>query len=416
MGLVTGSVTGGEIMPEGRIYDINTCRLKFFTLGRFEIYKEDKGFYNIPGRSRKLWYLFKYLLLNKGKGIPPETILENLYPDEDYENPKNTLQNIVYRLRKMLSQEDFFSDFSCNIVFNNGCYSLSFNDDVFLDTDFFEEYIHRAESVKNKEPDEAAEYYEKAMELYRGDYFPELLYEDWVIPKRNYYRRLFIESVLGLVKIYQSNKEYDKGIKVCERAIQIEAYEEDLHVCFMENLIGKGKIKEAQNHYELYTSMLYKQFGIKPTQELQKIYRMLKIKGADINGGDFAESFPLDEDAEGAFYCDRNLFNSIYILEKRRSERTGHLVFVVSVTVNENIEIFDSFRKCVINSLRKGDVVTTWDDNVILILLPRMEYNQIQTIMERIVNQFGKNHHEYDIKVKIHTSLPDKTKKFVNKY
>jgi len=405
------------MMLAGKINDKNACKLKFYTLGRFEIYNEDEGFYNISGRSKKLWYLFKYLLSNKGKGIPPETILENLYPEEEYENPRNTLQNIVYRLRKILCQEEFFSDFSCNIVYNNGCYLLTFDDDVFLDTDYFEKYIQKAELLKYENTDEAMDYYEKALELYKGDYFPELLYEDWVIPKRNYYRRLYVQSVLELVKLYRSKKEYDKSIKICERAIQIEAYEEDLHISFMENLIEKGKIKEAQNHYELYTSMVYKQFGIKPTPELQKIYRMLRNSGTGLSISDNAEIRPVDEDSEGAFYCDSNLFNSIYILEKRRNERTGHLVFVVSVTVDENTEIFSDFRNCVISSLRKGDVVTTWDNNVILILLPRMEYNQIQAIMDRIINQFCKKHneHKFDIKVKIHTSLPDINKNFVTK-
>lgn len=391
-----------------KIKDDNICKLQFYTLGRFEIYKKDKGFYNISGRSTKLWYLFKYLLLNKGKGIPPETILENLLPNEDYENPKNTLQNIVYRLRKLLAREEFFNNCSCNILFNNGCYSLYFSDDVFLDTDFFEEYINKAESLKQVMPDKAIEYYETALNLYCGDYFPELVYEDWVIPKRNYYRRLYIQSVLELVKLYQQKKDYDKCIKICEQAIQVESYEEDLHIRFMENLIAKGRVKEAQNHYELYTSILYKQFGIKPTAELQQVYKLLKNNGAELNGKvpALAENCSMDENAAGAFYCDRSIFNSIFILEKRRSERTGNIVFVVSVTVNESTDVFNDFRKSLVKSLRKGDVVTTWEGNVILVLLPRMEYKQIITIMDRIINQFGKNNSDYDIKVKIHTALP----------
>lgn len=385
-------------------------KLQFYTLGRFEIYQKDKGLYNISGRTTKLWYLFKYLLLNKGKGIPPETILENLYPDEEYENPKNTLQNIVYRLRKLLCQGDFFSDNICNILYNNGCYSLCFTDDVFLDTDFFEEYIHKAETLKHVNPDEAIEYYENAIDLYYGDYFPELVYEDWVIPKRNYYRRLYIQSVLELVKLYQQKKDFEKSVKICERALQIESYEEELHIRFMESLIGKGKTKEAQNHYELYTSMLYKQFGIKPTSELQQIYKLLKNNGAELSSGEAAELYPADENSTGAFYCDRNIFNSIFILEKRRSERTGQIVFIVSLTVNENTSIFNDFRKCLIKSLRKGDVVATWDNNTILVLLPKLEYKQIIAIMDRIINQFNtdnnNNNNNIDVKVKIHTALP----------
>jgi len=394
-------------MLASKIKDNNFCKLQFYTLGRFEIYQKDKGLYSISGRSTKLWYLFKYLLLNKGKGIPPESILENLFPDEEYENPKNTLQNIVYRLRKLLSQDDFFNENICNIIYNNGCYSLFFSDDVFIDTDFFEKYINKAESLKHINPEEAIEYYENALDLYLGDYFPELVYEEWVVPKRNYYRRLYVQSVLELAKLYRRKNDHDSCIKICERALQVESYEEELHICFMESLIEKGKIKEAQNHYEIYTSMLYKQFGIKPTSELLSIYKMLKNSGADLNDGETIQTCYVDENTAGAFYCDRNIFNSVFILEKRRSERTGQIVFVVSITVNEDINIFNDFRQCLIKSLRKGDVVTTWDSNIILVLLPRMEYKQIIAIMDRIINQFDTAGNNYDIKVKVHTALPD---------
>lgn len=151
--------------------------------------------------------------------------------------------------------------------------------------------------------------------------------------------------------------------------------------------------------------MLYKQFGIKPTAELLQVYKMLK-NSAELNSSETTENQLINENTAGAFYCDRKLFNSIFILERRRSERTGHIVFVVSISVNESTSVFNSFRKSLIKSLRKGDVVTTWDSNVLLVLLPRMDYKQIITIMDRIINQFKKNAVDYDIKVKVNTALP----------
>lgn len=397
-------------MPAEKIREPVFNRLHLYTLGRFEIYHKDKGFYSISGRATKQWYLFKYLLLNKGKKLPPETIFENLYPDEAYENPKNTLKNIVYRLRKLFDQDDFFRDLSFDILYNNGCYSLYFDDDVFVDTDLFEEYIQKAELLKNIKPDEAIKFYESAVMLYKGDYFPELIYEDWVLPKRNYYHRLYVNSVLQLIELYQKKKEYDKIIMLCEQAIQIEPYEEELHVRFIEKLVEKGRVKEAQNQYRLYTSMLYKQFGLKPTAELQQVYRQIKNSGDDFSGTCLAKNSAAYHYASGAFYCDRNLFSSIFDLEKRRSERTGNMVFAVSVTVNETSDIFGAFRENLIKSLRRGDVVTTWDSNVLFVLLQGMDYRQVITIMNRIIKQFNKNNSSYNIEVKILTALPDEVK------
>ena len=383
---------------------VSADKLSLFTLGRFEIYHSGKGSYTASARTTKLWDLFKYLLVHKGKGIAPEIILENLYPDEAYENPKNTLQNIVYRLRKLLKEEEFFNGYGCGVLFSNGCYSLYLPDNVCVDTDLFEEHIKKAESCKHVNTEDAIRYYEKAIKLYGGDFFPELVYEDWIIPKRNYYRRIYIQSLLHLFELYKQKEEYQKSIEVFEKAIQIELYEEELHVCFIESLIKNGKIKEAQKHYEYITGILYKQFGIKPTVEMQKIYQLLKRKRF---AKESIEQYLDNDDQCGAFYCDINIFRSILLLEKRRSERSGDVVFPVSVSIegdNTN-NALQSFRETLVNCLRKGDVVTNWSDSKLLVLLPKIEYKQIMMVMDRIIKQYQiKNDNKnIDFKIRAHS-------------
>ena len=377
-------------------------KLSLFTLGRFEIYQSERGSYTASARTTKLWDLFKYLFVHKGKGIAPEIILENLYPDEVYENPKNTLQNIVYRLRKLFKEDEFFNGYDCGVLFFNGCYSLCLPDNVFIDAEIFEDYVKKAESCKNDNIENAIEYYEKAIELYGGDYFPELLYEDWIIPKRNYYRRIYMQSLLNLFELYKQKEEYRKSVDVFEKAIQIEPYEEELHICFIESLIETGKMKEAQKHYEYITGILYKQFGIKPTIEMQKIYRLLKRKQL---ANESIEQYLESDIPCGAFYCDINIFRSILLLEKRRSERTGDPLFPVSVSIegnNAKNEI-ESFRETLINCLRKGDVVTDWNESKLMVLLPKTEYKHIMMVMDRIIKQHkaksGNNNIEFNVKV-----------------
>lgn len=393
-------------------------KLRFLTLGQFEIHNINTGNYIPPARSKKLWDLFKFLLANKGIGMPPEVILENLYPNESYENPKNTLQNIVYRLRKLLSEIDIFQNQNINILFSNGCYSISFSSDIGLDTDIFEYYLQKADLFKYESIEKTIDYLEKALVLYRGDYFPELIYDDWVIPKRNYYRRLFIQAVLELSNIYKQKKSFDDSIRVCEKAIQIEPYEEELHICFMESLIGKGKFNEANKHYGYITGLLYKQFGIKPTVEMQKIYNSSKINQNIANGSSDIEDFFVDEKKGGAFYCDPKVFRSLFIIEKRRNERTGEPVLPVSFSIedpfaessdiNADNNIFKAFRLFLLNSLRKGDVVTTWNNKYLLVLLPRIDYKGVRVVSDRIVKQFQsiENYSRLEIEVKYHPFLP----------
>ena len=404
-------------MPEKKNKTEFMPKLIFLTLGRFEIRKDNTDAYTPSSRSTKPWDLFKFLLANKRTGMPPEIILENLYPNESYENPKNTLQNLVYRLRKLLSDENIFSDYSCNILFTNGCYSLDFSDDICLDTDIFEQYIQKADLYKHESIQKTVDYYEKAIALYRGDYFPELLYEDWVIPKRNYYRRLYIQAVNELLGIYKQKKAFDDSIRVCEKAIQIEPYEEDFNITFMESLIGKGKISEARKHYGYITGLLYKQFGIKPTPEMQSIYHLLKNDTNRSKEKSLNIEFDENENRNGAFYCDPNTFRSLFIIEKRRNERTNDSVLPVSFSIDEGNNsvssqsetvVFDEFRRFLVKSLRKGDVVTTWKNSQLLVLLPKIDNKGIRVISDRIIKQFqcNENHSDIEIKVSVHPFLP----------
>ena len=71
-----------------------------------------------------------------------------------------------------MKEDEFFNGYDCGVLFFNGCYSLSLPDNVFIDAEIFEDYVKKAESCKNDNIENAIECYEKAIELYGGDYFP----------------------------------------------------------------------------------------------------------------------------------------------------------------------------------------------------------------------------------------------------
>jgi hypothetical protein len=180
----------------------------------------------------------------------------------------------------------------------------------------------------------------------------------------------------------------------------------------MESLIGKGKINEARKHYGYITGLLYKQFGIKPTPEMQNIYHMLKNDTNKGKENSINIDFEENDNRNGAFYCNPNTFRSLFIIEKRRNERTNDSVLPVSFSIDEcdnnKTVIFDDFRRFLVKSLRKGDVVTTWKNSQLLVLLPKIDNKGIRVISDRIIKQFqcNENHSDIEIKVSVHPFLP----------
>ncbi len=376
-------------MGESNVNQNYNETLKIKTFNRFEISKKDNVL-EISNHASQLVNLFKYLLLNENKFKSVDAIIEDLHRDKEYENPKNAVQNMIYRLKKYLKENEIFDENSIDFKYSNESYKMKLTS-VYIDFKDFEEKIKKAESEENEELKIKA--YEEAIDVYKGEFLPELLYEDWIIPTRSYLSRLYIETVDYLMKYYKSKNLFDKGIELGEKASKIEPYEEEIHINYVDLLISKDKIREAKKHYEYITSLLYNQFGIRPNEEMQRIYNKIKDKTNVKTKNNQNVKYLWEESKDkGAFYCSYSEFYPIYVLEKRRSERDGRDLNPVAVKFTDlknrlSEEQNGRIIKIFINSLRKGDVLCRWEENSILILLPDLNLEKVKFVVNRVSNR-----------------------------
>ena len=384
-------------------------------LGKFEISKNNK-ILETTNHTTNLLNLLKYFLVNEGKYKSVDMVIEDLYKDKTYEDTKNAVQNMIYRLRKYLKNNDIFYEDSIKFIYSNESYKL-ITKNVYIDFKDFEEKIKEAEEVK-KDISQKIKKYEEAVSMYKGEILPELLYEDWIIPTRNYLSRLFIESVNFLLDYYKENNMIEKGLRLSEKSINIENYEEEFHIKYMDFLIEKNKIKEAKKHYEYITTLLYNQFGIRPNEEMQKIYNKIKDNTNSVSVEKTNKIKYLWEESKdkGGFFCTYEEFYPIYILEKRRRERDGGELNPVYVCFDNkkekdfSDEISSRIKKIFINSLRKGDVICNMDKNRILLLLPNLELEKVKFVINRVKNRINsyKEFKNIDILIDEHVKVERK--------
>jgi len=384
-------------------------------LGKFEISKNNK-ILETTNHTTNLLNLLKYFLVNEGKYKSVDMVIEDLYKDKTYEDTKNAVQNMIYRLRKYLKNNDIFYEDSIKFIYSNESYKL-ITKDVYIDFKDFEEKIKEAEEVK-KDISQKIKKYEEAVSMYKGEILPELLYEDWIIPTRNYLSRLFIESVNFLLDYYKKNNMIEKGLGLSEKSINIENYEEEFHIKYMDFLIEKNKIKEAKKHYEYITTLLYNQFGIRPNEEMQKIYNKIKdnTNSVSVEKNNKIKYLWEESKDKGGFFCTYEEFYPIYILEKRRRERDGGELNPVYVCFDNkkekdfSDEISSRIKKIFINSLRKGDVICNMDKNRILLLLPNLELEKVKFVINRVKNRINsyKEFKNIDILIDEHVKVERK--------
>ncbi|MFO7887873.1 MAG: BTAD domain-containing putative transcriptional regulator [Eubacteriales bacterium] len=368
-------------------YYNNTLKIK--TFDRFEISEKDRVL-DISNHASQLISLFKYLLINENKFKSVDSVLDDLYRDREYENPKNAVQNMIYRLKKYLKENEVFDENTINFTYSNESYKLSLTD-VYVDFRDFEDKIKKAKGEKDLESKIAR--YEEAVEVYKGEFLPELLYEDWIIPTRSHLSRSYVDAVNNLLSYYKKENMLEKGIFLGEKAIKIEPFEEEIHINYIDILISKDRIRDAKKHYEYITTLLYNQFGIRPNENLQKIYNKVKEKTKLETGSSQKVKYLWEESKDkGAFYCSYSEFYPIYVLEKRRSERDSRELNPVLIKFTDlknplSKDQKDRIIKIFVNSLRKGDVLCKWENNGILVLLPDLEFEKVKFVVNRVSNR-----------------------------
>lgn len=381
-------------------------KLYINTLGEFDIKAEGQSILNQSSRTYKLYKLFEFFLTFRNKKLLPETIIDNLLSDSESDDPKNTLRTQIFRLRKIIKSflpEGMDESKYLSINFTNGYYSLEIGEKTLIDVDEFEDLIKKADLEREYNDEIAAELYYNALKMYKGLYLSDNSYEVWLVPTRNFYQRLYLKTLYKLIDLLIENDEYEKIIALCEESLLIEPYEENIHINLMEAMLKHGQQKNALNHYEYSLNLLEKELDSKPSSVFIDMGNRIQNYSSRMNDVDLESiSKKLDEGAVyGAMYCNIEFFKFLFNLQKRKSLRNDENDYLCIINLNQKKDKnYDSkdFRKyskywteLLVNSLRKGDVFTFWNDNQILIMLNNVRGEGIKEIESRVHSNLRKN-------------------------
>jgi two-component SAPR family response regulator len=381
-------------MPESELKAVE-CKIKIHTLGKFFIRQGDSLISESSSRSRRMWEVFKYLLSNRDKSFFPEVVLDNIWPDKDYSDPNTVMRAQMFRLRQALATDCPEASLASNIVFMQGCYRWENKVDCWIDVDEFEYLVDRAKNELASKPEKAIETYNRAIMLYKGEYLPESAFSEWVVPLRTYYHDLYLGCVFELADLYKAKRAYADIIRLCEQASSIDYFEEKIHVRLIEALLAEGQTTRAKVHYNEVTSAMYREMGIKPSDTMKSLYRLIGLEAGsfELDLGTIQEGLKGKEVVNGAYFCDAELFRYFYKLERLRGERSGRTVLLCLLTITNPDysmphaealrEVAGNLQEVILDSLRKGDIVTRWNDAQFLMLLPGLNREQAEMVMDR---------------------------------
>lgn len=374
-------------------------KLYITTLGEFDMSINGQSVMQDASRSYKLFKLLQYFLTFKNKKLLPETIIDNLWQEQESSDPKNMIRGQIFRLRQIL-KNILPSEEYLNITFNNGYYILEVGSDVVIDSEEMEKLIQKGNDLMLENRESAIKAYREAVSLYKGGYLWENTYEVWLVPVRSFYKRLYIKTIENLIALYSEKDDNETIVSLCEEAIAKEPYEEKLHIFMIESLLKLGKIKNALNHFDFMQVAFEKDMGITSTSAMREIHRRIQNYSTEKSELDIKElDRKLDEKQKnGPLLCDAEYFRFLYNSHKRLRKENGLQDYITLLTLrtandpSDDSEVYSTWNKLMTfvldTTLRKGDIYTFWNDTQVLIMLPDVKEGAIQVIEKRVKKKY----------------------------
>ena len=246
--------------------------------GRFEIFCNGEV---VPlGRNGKALAILKYLLAHRTRPVSQDYLMGWLWPESNLKKARWSLNSAIHVLRRLLLSRFPSSSATVNyVVLEVGYYRLCPTVEVHTDVDEFDEHYEQGRRLqKEGRTEEAAAEYEKAIELYRGEYLVEDLYEDWTMVERERLSSAYVDMLDQLAAHYHEFGRHQESIQACLRLLKKDPCYENSHRLVMKCYACLGLLIRASHHYESYQRILQRRLGKDPSPEIQSLYRKILAK------------------------------------------------------------------------------------------------------------------------------------------
>lgn len=357
-------------------------------------------------RSRKVKNLLSYLVYNWNRMVSIDELICVLDNDRKDSAPIAALRTTLHRVRRVIEPLEKRIGQSL-IITENGMYGWNPKVKISLDVVEFETMCR----ANLSEDAVGAECFKRTLALYRGDFLAELAAEQWVEPKAEYYRDIYLSAVEDAVPVCMKEGLSREAVDYCRNAIHISPYSESMYCCLMQAYAALGDNESAAKTYEKLRALLYEDLGIIPGEEARRIYQEIFLcMSGDALAPDIIRN-QLQEYAmpSGALICDYTSFKLFYQAEARAAARRGDAIHIGVLSVlsrngkmlpsNSLERAMGQLRNHISISLRTGDIASCCSSSQYILMLLQANYENSKTVCERVVHSFFRSYPQSPIRI-----------------
>jgi DNA-binding SARP family transcriptional activator len=189
-----------------------------------------------------------------------------LWPDADFEAGANSLHKAIHAARRAFEPDLKTGSKSRFIIIRDNIVALRAPGDVWIDVNAFERQA--AAAMRTSDP----KLFEAALDLYRGDLLPEVLYEDWAVAQRERLRELYIDLLFRLARMREESGDYVAGIGLLQSLVSADPANEEAHKSLMRFYAMTGNHRSALRQYHQCVEALRREAGVEPDRTTVELY------------------------------------------------------------------------------------------------------------------------------------------------
>ena len=248
--------------------------LSLYLLSSFQVFQNGEPVNDgLGGKARQL---LKILAANRRRCLPKDLLIEMIWPQGDPTAAAVSLKVAAHNLRSALEPDKESGNPGNWIMAENGAYRLNPDADIWLDTDSFRHHYDQGRSLQAEGASvDARLEFEKAGEIYTGDYLEEDMYEDWTVIRREELRDLYLDTLGRLANLAREEDLHDDVIRYCHKIVRADPCREDAYQMLMRSHAALNQIARAGSWYAVCRSALRREVGSQPSAETISLFEGL---------------------------------------------------------------------------------------------------------------------------------------------
>ncbi len=245
--------------------------LKIYTLGRFELVRDNKPIELSRKAPKKPFAMLKALIAFGGKDVSEIQISDILWPETEGDKAHNSFKTTLSRLRQLIGIKDAILIHEGQITLNPRL--------CWVDLWEFERLLNNADhAARFGYREKSFRYIESAVGVYHGNFLAGDIEEPWTFFTRDCSRDRLFRNLIKLGTYLEDKNQFEKALDCYLKGIEIYELAEEFYQKLIKCYHRLGRNDEALNVYDRLKRVLAATIKRIPSSKTECIVKTLLIQ------------------------------------------------------------------------------------------------------------------------------------------